>query len=230
MRIDQTTSTSALLFISCAVLLLSGCQKPEGREASPEVSCTWYLESVAKALELYERENGRCPAVVVDETGGPHSWRMLILPFILREYDGATYYLDYFSYRLSEAWDSEHNKSLLNSVLVHAFHCPADEGSWDETSYLMLVRPADESGNPADVPHNAVVVVESSGCGIGMAQPKDLKWEDLWKGESPYGKGKLNSNHKRVIKAIRADGTIIDIPKNLKRDKLKQLLQGSVDP
>lgn len=230
MKRNQFAGASAVLFISCAVFPLSGCQKYEGREASPEVSCTWNLELVAKALEHYERENGRCPAVVVDETGGPHSWRMHILPFILRQYDGADWFLNSFSYRLSEAWDSEHNKSSLHGILVSVFHCPADEDSWNETSYLMLVRPADENGNPADVPHNAVVIVESSGCGIGIAQPKDLKWDDLWKGESPYGKGKLNSNHKGVIKAIRADGTIIDIPKNLKRDKLKQLLQGSVDP
>ncbi len=95
------------------------------------------------------------------------------------------------------------------------------------TTYLMLVRPADEDGKTQTLSPDAVLVVESANCGIGIAEPSDLRWETLWEGDSPFGKGKLNSMHPDVVKALRVDGEVIDIPKKIGKTELRKLLNGS---
>jgi hypothetical protein len=72
-----------------------------------------------------------------------------------------------------------------------------------------------------------VVIVESLDSGIEFAEPRDLLWDDLWKGPSPFGPGKLNSPHPDVVKALRVDGKVIDIPKRLSKEETRKLLMGS---
>lgn len=92
----------------------------------------------------------------------------------------------------------------------------------------MLARPMAGWGQQQALPPNAVVIVESANCEIGIAEPRDISWDSLWEGRSPYGKGKLNSMHPEVVKGIRVDGTIIDIPKRLDREDLKMFLNGKL--
>jgi hypothetical protein len=91
----------------------------------------------------------------------------------------------------------------------------------------MLKRPGAGDGSIDALPSDAVIVVESAQCGVRWAEPRDLPWDELWKGDSPFGKGKLNSLHPDVVKALQADGKVIDIPKTIGKDELRGLLNGS---
>jgi hypothetical protein len=91
----------------------------------------------------------------------------------------------------------------------------------------MLKRPETRIGAVDSANPNAVIIVESAYCCVKWAEPRDLLWEDLWKDDSPFGKGKLNSVHPGVVKALRADGTVIDIPKDIGKTELELLLNGT---
>ncbi len=221
-----------LLCIACAAsLVLSGCQEP-GREATPEEGCERRLRQIGFAITQYEQTHGRVLAAFV---AGPndtmHSWRAVVTPHLMQ-------FPEKFEYRMDEPWDSAHNRDTLpDAYLEFSFACRAEtrqsEESFPFTSYLMLVRPSkaslgSEGEAMAELPPDAVLVVESAGCGIKYFEPRDLPWEDLWVGDSPFGEGKLNSFHPRVVKAVRVDGKVIDIPKNISREALKKLLSGTV--
>ncbi|MHC4178217.1 MAG: hypothetical protein ACYSWU_11965 [Planctomycetota bacterium] len=77
------------------------------------------------------------------------------------------------------------------------------------------------------MPPDAVLIVECAKSGIKHAEPRDLHWETLWEGDSPFGKGKLNSFHPNVVKALRVDGKVIDISKNISKERLRELLMGT---
>jgi len=138
---------------------------------------------------------------------------------------------------MGESWDSPHNLGALPEfgTQIH-FSCPAEvrrgPAPFPFTSYLMLVRSpassAEKRSAPASsLPPDAVLIVESADCGIKFAEPRDLPWETLWEGASPFGKGKLNSFHPRVVKALRGDGKVIDIPKSIDKQDLQKLLMGT---
>jgi len=156
-------------------------------------------------------------------------WRAVIAPYVFPE-QGVT------SYRLDQSWQSENNRKGLLSFLVFSVHrCPLDPtpvGHPFFTSYLMLVRsPVKDSETGAmkapTLATDAVLIVESVDCGVQFAEPRDLSWDDLWKGDSPFGKGKLNSFHPKVVKALRVDGKVIDIPKDISKEELRKLLNGT---
>lgn len=228
----------AVIFMAAVLFLSSpsGCRfERPGREAHPNEACERRLRDMAFAISQYEHSEGRVlHAIVVGPDGKKHSWRAAVMPYLLDAASDA----DLFNYRMDESWDSPHNGQVWpESRLMFRFACPAESahGPWPFpfTSYLMLVRPspassADRDQAMAKLPPDAVLIVESAGCGIKYFEPRDLRWEDLWEGDSPFGEGKLNSLHARVVKAVRVDGKVIDIPKTISREKLKKLLTGTV--
>jgi hypothetical protein len=143
--------------------------------------------------------------------------------------------LPQFDYRFDLPWDSQHNRDAVllfdtrRCRLRPLFTCRSESRRSDYpfTSYLMLVRPADENGTARPLAPDAVLVVESARCGIKHAEPEDISWESIWEGPTPFGIGKLNSMHPRVVKALRVDGKVIDIPKNIGKRELLKLLNGS---
>lgn len=212
-------------------VLFGGCSNTGHKEPPSSVSCEWNLEMLAKAISAYEADHGSCPSFTVDDGGNKVSWRILIAPYVLMSYDSAPSLLEAFDYRFDESWNSPHNKAALSRIPLDAYYCPTCENAFKKntyTSYVMLARPTAGRGQQQSLPPNAVVVVESANCEIGIAEPRDVSWDSLWEGESPYGKGKLNSMHPKVVKGIRVDGTVIDIPKGLDGRKLKMLLNGEL--
>jgi hypothetical protein len=137
-------------------------------------------------------------------------------------------------YRFDEPWDSDHNRTcVLTSTLPSYYTCPLESNlaEYPFATYVMLVRPVLPSaeGNVAPgspLPEDAVIVVESANCAIECGEPRDLDWNILWQGDSPFGLGKLNSFHTGIVKAIRLDGKVIDIPKDISNAELRQLLNG----
>jgi hypothetical protein len=154
-------------------------------------------------------------------------------------------------YHLDEPWDSEKNLRWAEGnpglyLLWGMFFCPI-EVEYDQQiglypnvdraiergedpfaahyiTYLMLVRPDPTTTLPDD----AVIVVESLGCGIRVQEPRDICLDDLLKSDCPFGIGRLNSAHPEVVKALRADGKVIDIPKDINKGRLRKLLLGSI--
>jgi hypothetical protein len=221
-----------LLLVGTAIVLGgSGCDR-RIREAPPDQVCGEQLKDIGKAIVEYRKEHGDLPHVVPGPGGLQHSWRTLLTPSLIARCDfGNT-----LDYRFTEPWDSPHNRDALRNCLVwNMYICPLESREWGypSISYVMLVRPAvkdAKTGRLVDppLPGDAVLIVESAHCGIKHFEPKDLDWDTLWKGDSPFGPGKLNSLHRDVVKAVRVDGKVIDIPKTINKDKLRKLLSGTV--
>lgn len=95
------------LFIACAVD--DGIRQV--KEAEPRVHIMNQLKQISLALHAYCDKHGSFPpATVRGPDGAPlYSWRVLILPFLEQE----DLYADF---RLNEAWDSQHNRTLLARV------------------------------------------------------------------------------------------------------------------
>lgn len=214
------------------VATLAGCGGQKGTPAQPpEEACERYLRDIGDAIAQYTKIHGALPAVVSGPNASEHSWRMAIMPYLDRSDLGK------LDYRMYERWDSPHNRdALVERPIQFYFSCPAERRNgpfpYPFTSYLMLVR---GPGTPSErdevtvpiLPPDAVLIVESACCAIPFAEPRDLAWDDLWKGPSPFGKGMLNSLHPTVVKALRADGKVIDIPKDINGRDLQKLLAGT---
>lgn len=223
----------AWLSLAC---LLSGCGHRKGSpQMTPDRGCELRLATIGFGIGQYKQTHGRLPApIVVGPQGDKHSWRAAVMPYLLHAVSDA----HLFDYRMEEPWDSPHNREVWPEFrLAFMFACSAESrqepGPFPYTSYLMLVRPPVAPSTIADepsreLPPEAVLIVESAGCGVEYFEPRDLPWENLWEGDSPFGEGKLNSFHPRVVKAVRVDGKVIDIPKSISREKLKKLLSGTV--
>lgn len=68
------------------------------------------LKQIGLALHNYESTNGYFPADIVDRAGKPLlSWRVAILPYTEEGESSKPFKLD-------EAWDSEHNKKLIEKM------------------------------------------------------------------------------------------------------------------
>jgi hypothetical protein len=213
------------------LMCMTGCAPDHvGREVSPDRFCTIKMELLGKAIKDYRLKHGDVPQVM-SGSGGIYSWRVLLAPYMLAHTD----HQENIDYRFNEAWDSPHNrKTFRNSWLLGSLTCPLENplGDYPYVSYVMLVRPkastpATEHSEKASLSSKAILIVESVQCGIEYTEPKDLDWNTLWKDDSPFGLGKLHSLHSSVVKAIRADGEVIEIPKSISKDNLRKLLNGS---
>ena len=119
------------------------------------------FRDVENAITRYEAKHGEFPISAGDKI----SWRVKILPFL--DSAGATE-----QFNLKEAWDSDHNKSLIDSK-------PKVLGGKNLTSDMCWMIPDD----PADLPKSRAAVpagssttimfLQNSG-GVPWTEPKDL--------------------------------------------------------
>jgi hypothetical protein len=252
-RIINSTIFAALLLcvLSCRPVSRIGTEVP------PERPCERHLTSIGRALSQYKAKHGLLPPPVISDSGGNKaSWRMVISSDMIRmcfslskqEEKQAVDALE--GYHLDEPWDSKKNlqwaeKNPGLELLWRLFFCPT-EIEYDQQiglcpnagraiergenpfaahyiSYLMLVR----SDPNTVLPDDAVIVVESLGCGVRVQEPRDILLDELLRAESPFGIGKLNSLHPNVVKALRVDGKVIDISKDIDKEDLRKLLNGT---
>lgn len=190
----------------------------------PESACTAHFHLISDGIRRYEAAHGDLRPVIMGPGLYPQSWRAAIAPYTVFPFP------EECRYQATQPWDSPENREALpSSCMVLPFTCEAEASveAYPFTSYLMLVRSDSDDRELAEsLPPSAVIIVESASCGIEFAEPRDLMWDGLWEGESPFGKGKLNSFHPRVVKALRKDGRVIDIPKNITNEALRTLLSG----
>jgi Protein of unknown function (DUF1559) len=140
------------------------------------------LQQIGFALLNYQEAHGRLPpAVVQGKDGKPLlSWRVLILPYLGED-------KLYRQFRLDEAWDGPHNKSLLSSM-PKTFAPPRVVGrTWEPetTFYQVLTGPgtafdgAQGMRLPQDFPDgtaNTLLVVEAAEA-VPWTQPTDLPFD-----------------------------------------------------
>src|SRR5262249_39005449 len=71
------------------------------------------LRQLGLAIRQYHEQHGNLPPAAISDPGGKPllSWRVAILPYLGK--DGAELYK---KFRLTEAWDSPHNKKLLEKM------------------------------------------------------------------------------------------------------------------
>jgi len=203
-------------------------------ETPPDKVCDHRLARLAKAIAEYKTKNGYLPQRIISRTGHSHSWRILIAPYLMSGNSQR------FAYRVDELWSSPHNRQQFLNCVPCAFACPLEATRIDYpfVSYLMLDRTKKEdfkgeSGEVFDgsrLPDDAVLIVESAFCEIECGEPRDIELESLFAAGSPFGVGRLNSLHPKVVKAIRVDGELIEIPKDLPKEELRKLLAGNATP
>lgn len=94
------------------------------------------LQWIGVAIHGYQDEWNRvCPAVISDSTGQPLlSWRVAILPFFRNPELSALHR----QFKLNEAWDSPHNKALLEKM-PRIFESPASDAAPGYTHFLAFV-------------------------------------------------------------------------------------------
>ena len=193
--------------------------------------CKSNLEQIGEAMQSYMNDHG-CfpPAYLADASGKPlHSWRVLLLPYV-----GGDHL--YQQYDFSQPWDSEKNRQLADEM-PEMFACPDDEGAGDyQTSYVAVCGPGLAFDGPrsvrardiADGTNNTVLLVETVDSAIHWMEPRDLDAAELHEpredssgSEASLG---VESNHREVAHALKADGTVIALDANLDSATLDAML------
>jgi hypothetical protein len=148
--------------------------------------CIGNLKQISLALRDYSQGYGSLPPpYIVDKAGRPTvSWRVLILPYLLRD--------DlYCQVRLDEPWNSPHNLRLAASM-PDCFRCPADKHARDgETNYVAVVSSgthwAGARSGKFPTPSRTILVAEMAQSGISWMEPRDLPVAVAAKGVAKAG-------------------------------------------
>ncbi len=144
------------------------------------------LQQIALAFHNFQDSHRKFPAAyTTDDKGQPLlSWRVHLLPYLEQQEL-------YEQFHLDEAWDSAHNKALLEKM-PDVFKHPASQSSVEMTSYLAVIgddaiftAPNDTGGNRpegkisfanvVDGTSNTVMMVEvNSENAVPWTKPSDL--------------------------------------------------------
>jgi hypothetical protein len=182
-----------------------------------KAQCFNNLKLIALALSNYQEAWGSFPpACVADASGKPmHSWRVLILPFLMDLDERIS-----IRYNFSEPWDSPHNLKFAQEVIPFPFVCPEHPGGPRQsprTSYLAITGPgtAFPGANAARVDVNdpttagMLCVAESVDAPILWTEPRDLEVTTLGFGARGASPPSLSSPHLRGGPAVaRVDGRV----------------------
>ena len=205
----------------CGLLAWLGQQ---AREAARCSQCTGNLKQLALALLNYHDVYG-CfpPAYTCDEAGTPmHSWRVLILPFLMEE-------ALYRQYDFSQPWNGPNNRRLASDACKSLFQCPS--AGLEDTpfaSYVAVVGPGaawpgrDSLRNTpfalreySDFESlNTILLIEIADSDIHWMEPRDLTLDQALRGIEPESGLGISSHHPAGINYV----TLADAVKRLDRD------------
>ncbi|HUG89865.1 MAG TPA: DUF1559 domain-containing protein [Planctomycetaceae bacterium] len=171
------------------------------------------LHKIGLGLHTYHDKHGEFPAAATVPPGGTHlvSWRVVLLPYLGHEQL-------YREYRMNEAWDSEHNRRLIEKipdVYVTPTSKPLPKG---RTSYVAPV--SDVTLFPASGPRgiqdcrdgtaNTLLLVEAdTKHSVPWTKPEDLTFDEA----DPF-KGLIGHRRNSFV-AMFADGATAVIPRPL---------------
>lgn len=147
------------------------------RQSAARAQSANNLKQLGLAIHLYEQVHKAVPpATLRGPTGIPYSWRVALLPYLeLKEL--------YDEYRLTEAWDSEHNKQVL-AKMPALFRAPGDDAGSTNTSYFALVgvdtiiseSQATGFAKITDGLSNTIMLVEAKRS-IPWTKPEDIPYD-----------------------------------------------------
>jgi hypothetical protein len=177
------------------------------------------LQMIGVAMHAYCQANGHFPPAVLYGPGGktPYSWRVALLPFLEQQplYD---------QYRIDEAWDSPHNRRVLERM-PEVFRRPEEPAESTNTSWFALVGPGTmfdgkKGTTPAairDGLSNTIVVVEAKR-NIPWTKPEDIA----------YDRAKLlpvlGGFFKGGFHVLLADATVQFLPSTISEKDLRALI------
>jgi len=202
------------------------------RAAAARATSWANLGRLARALRDYEASYGTLPTqAIYDEHGKPLlSWRVALLPYLSLEADNLykQFHRDAAG-RFDEAWDSDHNKKLLEKMpAVYAF--PGDDRALKahETYYQGFAGPHavfDKFDNKiglklvqiSDGTRNTLLLVESAKS-VPWTKPEDV----------PFDEGKLlprvGGHFKNGFQMALCDGRVRMLPLTIKEETLRALI------
>jgi hypothetical protein len=189
------------------------------------------LQWIGLALRSYE-ETFHClpPAAVTDKTGRKlYSWRVLLLP-MLDQMDL------YQAFRLDEAWDSPHNKPLLEERHPYQPHLGGLDPSM-LTRYQVFVGPGTPFGQPnrplKDMPGNTILVVEAVEP-VPWSKPADLNYDPSGPlpklacvFTKPVRLGGYEVSRKAGFNALFAEGSVRFLRQDIDESVLRTLITGT---
>lgn len=177
--------------------------------ASRRMQSSNNLKQIGIALHNYHDTYGSLPPAVVTDAQGRklYSWRVLLLPFLDQN-------SLYEQFDLSQPWDSEQNKPLLEKM-PYDYRSPFSDSAREatHTPYLAIVDAKDEQTAmlPAqgrsfdeitDGLRNTAVVVDDPAHPIPWTAPHDRDpWELL-------GRATFDETDLRGIQLLLADGSV----------------------
>lgn len=194
-------------------------------EAMRRHHCVNNLREIGLALHNYHDTYGRFPpAYTADDEGRPlHSWRLLLLPFMTRQWGdtrktGYTSRQLYDRFHLDEPWDSPHNLSLLDRLPYHdwQYRCLSDrQNETGQTNYVMILGPqtlssGTESRSLRDVRDGAthtIAIVEVINSGIRWTEPRDLRADEISFQVNDPDQPAISSRHPGGANVLFVDGS-----------------------
>ncbi|MGD9128738.1 MAG: DUF1559 domain-containing protein [Planctomycetia bacterium] len=240
------TGCLAALFLLGVLFLLMLPAIQAARETANRSFCNGTMKGIGLGLQNYHHEYGQFPpAYTVDASGRRlHSWRTLILPFIVQNeiYD---------KLRLDEPWDSPHNLAVFKEIDVSApslfemitdntpslvYQCPSCPWGHDKsyTSYAMVIGPNCVSDGPTSCSRedlandcsSTLLVVETT-APIRWYEPKDIDIKTLDR-ETSDDEPTIDSFHPGMALSVFADGSIQGIKKDMDKEVLRAKIEGRV--
>jgi hypothetical protein len=205
-----TGIVSTALTVLAVIGVLLGLLLPAvsmARNAARRVATANQLRQIAAAIHQYEIEKGHLPWAAESEEGKPPvSWRVRILPYLEEKplYD---------QYHLDEAWDSVHNRTLVDLMpkVFKSLENPNEvTGNTDVVAIVgegtMWASKPPRLSDIRDGSSNTVMLVEAQGLDIPWTDPRDMSIEMFSRGINAPGGPK--GYFPGVLLAAFADGSV----------------------
>ncbi len=218
---------SAIVLLGGFLMLVMIPASTGPHPALARTECRHKLGILALAMHNYQETYGAFPpAYLADKDGKPmHSWRVLLLPFLG--------HLDlYEQYRFDEPWNGPNNQRLAAHMPAE-FHCPADPGAENHTSYFVVVGPdtvfpgvvSIRKAEITDGPVNTILLVEAMDRQVNWLEPKDVTYEEGRRGINPTAERGISSHHEGGAMVAFADGSRELLPDRIPLEQLRLLLE-----
>lgn len=179
-----------------------------------DAQTTVRMKRIVLALHDYHKQHGEFPpAIVRDPEGRPlYSWRVLILPH-LGEHEIAS------RFHYHEAWDSPHNKLLLNSMpqVFRSEFEPASSPARN-TSFLLMSGAGTlfsessqrQESHLYDGAANTACLVEVLWSGVAWTEPVDMDFAALLRGGQSLDSDPVVLNSwSRIARIAMFDGSVV---------------------
>jgi hypothetical protein len=190
------------------------------RQAASRMQSVNNLKQLALAMHNYHDANRTFPPAAIYDKDGKAllSWRVLLLPFLEQD-------MLFKEFRLNEAWDSPHNKKLLEKM-PKVYALPGGKGQHKHGTFYQVFHgkaAAFEGKSGLRIPDftdgtsNTILVVEAAR-DVPWTKPEDIPFDPTK--DVP----KLGGHFPNGFSAAFADGSVRFLQSGINKDTLKALV------